>query len=55
MGPPLPGFEYLLDDPEELGRLLRLLKEFLSIMEKYGFFSSLKLTGVHFHGEVQEP
>lgn len=28
--------EHLLDDPNELGRLLRLLKELMSILETYG-------------------
>eukprot|EP00913_Durusdinium_trenchii_P008545 g8024.t1 len=30
------GMEHLLDDPNELGRLLRLLKELMSILETYG-------------------
>lgn len=31
-----PGMEYLLDDPNELGRLLRLLRELMKILETYG-------------------
>ena len=36
MGAMAPGMEYLLDDPNELGRLLRLLRELMKILETYG-------------------
>ena len=32
------GMEHLLDQPDELGRLLRLLKELMKILETYGFW-----------------
>ena len=39
------GMEHLLDQPDELGRLLRLLKELMKILETYGFWDYLPVSG----------
>ena len=41
------GMEYLLDDPNELGRLLRLLKELMKILETYGVLDAPLLRFYH--------